>query len=145
MKPELVAQAIWVAAPILCNTAEQEEAKALFQLLSLPEDLLIRDLKNRLAKTKLDPGILDYSNIFEVNEALIRRIQSAKYISPDYMHVDGTSFSAPVVTAIIAQLLEVNPQLNPAQVRQILFSTAGRIEGVAPGRTALNLSFVMMA
>ena len=37
MKPELVAHAIWVAAPILCDTPEQEEAETLYQLLSLPE------------------------------------------------------------------------------------------------------------
>ena len=139
IKPELLAHAIWVAAPILCNTTEQEEAKALFQLLTLPEDRLIRDLKFILPKTKLDPGILDYGNIFEIRESLVKRIQTAKYISPDYMHVDGTSFSAPVVTAIIAQLLEVNPNLNPAQVRQILFSTARRIEGVAPERQGYGM------
>jgi hypothetical protein len=31
------------------------------------------------------------------------------------MHVDGTSFAAPIVLCVIAQLLEVNPGLTPAR------------------------------
>jgi len=45
------------------------------------------------------------------------------------MHVDGTSFAAPIVTSIIAQLLEANSELTPLAIREILFSTAHRIEG----------------
>jgi len=36
MKPELVAQAIWIAAPILPFTKEHQEAKALYHLLQQP-------------------------------------------------------------------------------------------------------------
>jgi serine protease AprX len=139
IKPELVAHAIWVAAPILRNTSEQEEAEALYQLLTLPDESLKTGLKKVFPKTKLESAILENNDISYIREVLKFRIQSAKYISPDYMHVDGTSFSAPVVTAIIAQLLEVNPQLSPAQVRQILFSTAKRIDGVAPERQGFGL------
>jgi serine protease AprX len=139
IKPELVAHAIWVAAPILRGTSEQEEAKAIFQLLTLPDESLKVGLKRVFPKTKLESAILESNDIGYIRGALKCRIQSAKYISPDYMHVDGTSFSAPVVTAVIAQLLEVNPQLNPAQVRQLLFSTARRIDGVAPERQGFGL------
>lgn len=55
------------------------------------------------------------------------RIQESKFISPHYMHVDGTSFAAPIVTSVIAQMLEIQPELTPAQVRRILFSTAKRL------------------
>ncbi len=96
MKPELIAPAIWIAAPILPGTAEQEEAEALH---------------------KINPP----------DEATLHRIQSGKYISSHYMHVDGTSFAAPIVSAVIAQMLEADPQLSPPQVREILFSTAKRI------------------
>jgi serine protease AprX len=38
--------------------------------------------------------------------------------------VDGTSFSAPIVAAIAAQMLEANPTLSPEQVKQMLVATA---------------------
>jgi serine protease AprX len=53
-----------------------------------------------------------------------------KYIHPHYQHVDGTSMAAPVVTSIVAQLLEANPELSPEQVKQLLMSTATPLEGV---------------
>lgn len=38
--------------------------------------------------------------------------------------VKGTSYSAPLVTALIARMLEVNPKLTPAQITKILQKTA---------------------
>jgi serine protease AprX len=43
---------------------------------------------------------------------------------PFYTTASGTSFSAPQVAATIAMMLEVNPNLTPAQVRDILQRTA---------------------
>ncbi|HEX8291988.1 MAG TPA: S8 family serine peptidase, partial [Pyrinomonadaceae bacterium] len=43
---------------------------------------------------------------------------------PFYTAGSGTSFSAPVVTGTIALMLEANPNLEPAQVRDILQRTA---------------------
>jgi serine protease AprX len=43
---------------------------------------------------------------------------------PYYVTGSGTSFSAPHVAGVIALMLEVNPQLTPAQVRDILQRTA---------------------
>jgi serine protease AprX len=43
---------------------------------------------------------------------------------PYYTTADGTSFSAPQVAGAIALLLEVNPSLTPAQVKDILQRTA---------------------
>ena len=139
MKPELVAHAIWVAAPILCDTPEQEEAETLHHLLSLTGNSFLQELEKRISKTKLDHTLLPGTEIHSKKEVIRSRIQSAKYISTHYMHVDGTSFSAPVVSAVIAQLLEANPQLTPAQVSQILFRTAKRIPGLAPERQGFGI------
>ena len=65
-----------------------------------------------------------------VINALKQRIQLCKYISPHYMHVDGTSFAAPIVSAVVAQLLEINPALTTPMIREILFSTAKRIQNI---------------
>ncbi len=43
---------------------------------------------------------------------------------PYYTTGSGTSFSAPHVAGVIALMLEANPQLTPAQVRDILQRTA---------------------
>jgi serine protease AprX len=43
---------------------------------------------------------------------------------PYYTTASGTSFSAPQVAGVIALMLEANPQLTPAQIRDILQRTA---------------------
>ncbi|MEO6455599.1 MAG: S8 family serine peptidase [Ginsengibacter sp.] len=134
MKPELVAHAIWIGAPILPGTKQQEESKALHYLLKQQDKNLRNELHKLFAKTELDDGVLSIDDASHLREIIIKRIQTCKYISPDYMHVDGTSFAAPIVSSVIAQLLEINPSLTPAQVRTILFSTAQRIEHVAAER-----------
>ena len=138
MKPELVAHAIWVAAPILCETKEQAEAAILYQLLSLSDDDLLEELNRKFSATQLDDVILKGNNIM-YKQIIKSRVQTAKYISPFYMHVDGTSFSAPVVSSVIAQLLEADPMLTPGQVRQILFKTAKRIADIPPERQGFGV------
>lgn len=110
MKPELVAHAIWIAAPILPGSQEHKDATLLYSSIE----------KNR-------------------NEELIARIQQAKYISGNYMHVDGTSFATPIVTSVIAQMLEANPSLTPKQIRSILFSTSKRLESILPERQGYGI------
>ena len=58
-----------------------------------------------------------------------------------YLADDGTSFAAPIVTSVIAHMLEVNPDLNPAQVKEILKTTARPVPGAdqhSAGAGALN-------
>jgi serine protease AprX len=134
MKPELVANAVWIAAPILPATTEQQEAAALYELNSCDDDHLKEKLKQRIAKTKLDDGLTDEQNIAITRQHIIDRIQQCKFISAHYMHVDGTSFAAPIVTAVIAQLLEAAPGLSPKMIRSVLFSTAKRLPGLPAER-----------
>lgn len=124
-KPELLAHAIWIAAPILPGTPEQKEAAALYGLLDLPDTELFQAVQQ--CKEAVPGLFTDADHQQGLRGRIIERIQTRKYISPHYMHVDGTSFAAPVVCAVIAQLLELNPGLDPAEIRQVLFSTASRI------------------
>jgi serine protease AprX len=139
MKPELVAHAIWIAAPILPGTKEQKEAELLYGLLKADDKSLLPELKTVVAQTGLDHSIAESNDIKLIRESIIRRIRACKYISPHYMHVDGTSFAAPVISAVIAQLLESNPGLSPAMVREILFSTAKRIESFPAERQGFGV------
>jgi serine protease AprX len=139
MKPELIAHSIWIAAPILPGTAEEKEAKLLHQLLSLEELKLPAALAAGYGHTKLNDSVYGSNDVTFIKQCIVRRIQEAKYISPAYMHVDGTSFAAPIVSAVIAQLLEVKPELTPMDVRSILFSTAKRISDQAAERQGFGV------
>ena len=139
MKPELLAHAIWVAAPILPGTKEQAESAALHELLKATDEELKDHLSKTYSQTQLDACILESDDVTFIRELLKKRIQTCKYISPHYMHVDGTSFAAPIVSSVIAQLLEANPQLTPASVREALFSMANRIEGLPAERQGYGL------
>jgi serine protease AprX len=99
-KPELVAPSIWVAAPVLPNSAIAQEAESLFRRCSQ-----------------------------EYPDAQ-RRIAALKLITPHYQHVEGTSFAAPIVASTIACLLEANPTLTPLLVRDVLKETAHLVPGV---------------
>jgi serine protease AprX len=45
--------------------------------------------------------------------------------------VDGTSFAAPIVSSISAQMIEAVPTLKPQQIKQILIKTAIRLPRVS--------------
>lgn len=49
------------------------------------------------------------------------------YASNNYTFTAGTSFSAPLVSGTIALMLAVNPNLTPAQIRNILLNTAQKV------------------
>jgi len=138
MKPELVAHAIWIAAPILPGTEEQQESELLHQLLELPDNQLFYGLQKINGHTGKDNSI-QTTDAAVIKESIRHRIQACKYISPHYMHVDGTSFAAPIVSSIIAQLLEINPALTPATIRTILFSTAKRLKNCPADRQGFGM------
>jgi serine protease AprX len=130
MKPELVAHAIWIAAPILPGSAEQQEALSLYELVKTPNELLFTKLQACIGQIKSEAALTRETPMEQIRAAIIDRIRKCKYIAPHYMHVDGTSFAAPIVCAVIAQLLEINPELTPAAIRHILFSSAKRISSI---------------
>jgi len=98
-KPDLVAPSIWVAAPVLPDTSVAHEAQELF---------VRREQKDASAH---------------------RRITELKLITPHYLHVEGTSFAAPIVSSAIACMLEANPALTPLLVRDVLKETAHPVPG----------------
>ena len=49
---------------------------------------------------------------------------------PYYSTLSGTSMAAPEAAGIVALILEVNPALTPAQVRNVLQITGRTISGV---------------
>ena len=51
---------------------------------------------------------------------------------PFYTHMSGTSMATPHVAGIVALMLEANPNLNPAQVKDIIERTASNMTGRLP-------------
>ncbi|NUP05172.1 MAG: S8 family serine peptidase [Polyangiaceae bacterium] len=127
-KPDLLAPAIWVPAPMLPGTLTAREAQPLFQLLSVLEELSAEhgfSERNQLSTAE------ERAQIGELMRVIVARIRKQKYISPDYQHVDGTSFAAPIAASVAAQMLEVAPRLTPDDIREGLCSTAERLADVA--------------
>lgn len=130
-KPELVAPSIWLAAPLLPGTTSAQQA-GLFSLLLQTDDA---DLAEVLAEHKGIDETLD--DAARLQPPLIRQLVAMKYhdqnvISESYKHVDGTSFSSPIVASIAAQLLEANPRLKPLEIKAILTRTAHRVDELRP-------------
>jgi serine protease AprX len=76
-------------------------------------------------------------------------LKRQKIVAAHYQHVDGTSFAAPIVTSIVAQMIQANPRLTPGAAKNILMSTADRISnapsirqgyGVVNARRAVGLA-----
>lgn len=128
-KPEVIAPAIWVVAPILPGTPTHDEAEFLTQLAQAED----RELAPMLAAK---PGMLEEldglrdEKPYLLRQAIDALVRDAKVISGDYKHVDGSSFAAPIVTSIVAQMLEANPALTPQRVKRILIDTARRVPGI---------------
>ncbi|MBK8257672.1 MAG: S8 family serine peptidase [Polyangiaceae bacterium] len=132
-KPELIAPSILVAAPILPNTPTASQAR-LYSMLDEAED-------DRLHAILSDhPGIDgELDSVRDRDSYLIRQLVAAKghegkVLSGHYKHVDGTSFAAPIVASVAAQMFEANPRLRPQEVKQILCATARRLPGIAAER-----------
>lgn len=120
-KPELIAPAIWIAGPILPGTDQYREASLLFRLLNASPRRAQLLLKKYRTIVKPMPKGATRRNYKAWARARIARM---KYVAPGYKHVDGTSFSAPIVGSVIAQMLEVHPLLTAADVKKILMETA---------------------
>ncbi|HEX8700721.1 MAG TPA: S8 family serine peptidase, partial [Myxococcaceae bacterium] len=132
-KPEVMAPAIWVVAPILPDTPTAQEADLLTLLDKTPDAELAQVLDKRggiireLDAVKNDEPYL-------IRQLIGSKLKDQKVVSGGYKHVDGTSFAAPIVTSIVGTMLEANPKLTPSEVKRILIDTARRLPNVAVER-----------
>jgi serine protease AprX len=134
LKPELLAPAIWLAAPMLPHTRVHNEGVFLCRLDQTISQLLQPHHEMDRAHTD-EPT----SQLEAMRRKLRKRMIEQKYIHPHYQHVDGTSMAAPLVSATIALMLEVNPMLSPAEVKQMLISTAMPLKGFPVNQSGAGL------
>ncbi len=128
-KPEVIAPGIWVAAPILPRTPTAEEAELYSQLDAAPDDKL-RSLLEQRAGIDED---LDQSGDLPIpllRQLITLKLREGNVINQHYKYVDGTSFAAPIVSSMVACMLEANPNLTPQQIKRILIATAERVSDI---------------
>ena len=138
-KPEIVAPGIWVAAPLLPGSPLFRES-AWIHLIRESDDEEVPGF----VRQALDSGVewpADMANwsVDRIRMEIDRLMKAHKLVAPFYQHVDGTSFSAPIVCSVVAQMLEANPELTPARIKQILTTTTDKIYGVPLERQGYGL------
>jgi serine protease AprX len=125
-KPELIAPGIWVAAPILPKTPTAEEAELYSQLHALTDEELRAAIELHAG---IDKDLDEAANlpIPLLRQLITIKLREGNVINQHYKYVDGTSFAAPIVSSIIACMLEANPHLTPQQIKRALIDTAERV------------------
>lgn len=125
-KPEIIAPSIWVPAPILPNTPTAQQAELLEKLNQATDSELHKIIReNPNIDAELDAA-LDRP-VHSIRQIILLKRRTEALITKNYKYVDGTSFAAPIVSSVIAQMLEANPKLTPQQIKRILISTAERL------------------
>ncbi|MDQ3373312.1 MAG: S8 family serine peptidase [Acidobacteriota bacterium] len=125
-KPEMVAPSIWVPAPILPNTPTAQQA-ALLEVLDKTGDADLHRIIGMNPNIEPDLDAAFDRPAYMIRQIIALKLRSENVITRYYKYVDGTSFAAPIVSSVAAQMLEANPYLTPQQIKRILISTAERL------------------
>jgi serine protease AprX len=152
-KPEVIAPGIWVAAPILPHTPTAEEAELYSKLYAAADEELRAIIESHAG---LDRDLDEASSLRLplLRQLITIKLREGNVINQHYKYVDGTSFAAPIVSSIIACMLEANPRLSPQQIKRILIETAERVPeievdrqgwGVVSARRAVELALALKA
>jgi serine protease AprX len=147
-KPEVIAPSIWVPAPILPNTPTAQQVE-LLKLLDQADDDRLHEIiaEHSGVDAELDAA-LDRP-VHSIRQIIALKMRAENVITAHYKYVDGTSFSAPIVSSLAAQMLEADPSLTPQQIKRILIDTAERLPnyeidrqgwGVIEARKAVEMS-----
>ena len=132
-KPEVIAPGIWVAAPILPHTPTAEEAE-LYSRLDLASDEELPALLEQYRGVDEDIDEAGDLRVPLLRQLITIKLREGNVINEHYKYVDGTSFAAPIVSSIVACLLEANPRLTPQQTKRILIDSAERVHDIEVDR-----------
>ena len=132
-KPEVIAPGIWVAAPILPRTPTAEEAE-LYSRLDTASDEELPVLLEEYRGIDKDLDQASDLRVPVLRQLITIKLREGNVINEHYKYVDGTSFAAPIVSSIVACMLQANPRLTPQQIKKILIDTAERVHDVEVDR-----------
>ena len=128
-KPEVIAPGIWVAAPILPHTPTAEEAEV-YSRLDAGSDEELPGLLEQYRGVDKDLDEASDLPIPILRQLITIKLREGNVINEHYKYVDGTSFAAPIVSSIVACMIEANPRLTAQQIKRILINTAERVHNV---------------
>lgn len=126
IKPEIIAPAMLVAAPILPATEDYKIAETLSLLANAP-DYAFRILLDEYWQKADLPDFIGFHGNDSARARIEEKLRDRKIVAAHYQHVDGTSFAAPVTASVVAQMIEANPRLTPLAIKNILISTAQKL------------------
>ena len=132
-KPEVIAPGIWVAGPILPHTPTAVEAHLYAQLDNAADEELREIIRAHAGVDKDIDGARDLP-VSLLRQLITIKLREGNVINEHYKFVDGTSFAAPIVSSIVACMVEADPKLTPQKVKRILIDTAERVDGVEVDR-----------
>src|SRR5437016_12275097 len=132
-KPELIRRGIWVAAPILPHTPTAAEAE-LYAKLDAASDEELPEILGQHAGIDKDLDTAASLRIPLLRQLITIKLREGNVINQHYKYVDGTSFAAPIVSSIVACMLEASPRLTPPQIKRILIDTAERVHDIEVDR-----------
>ncbi len=125
-KPEVIAPAIRVAAPILPGTPTAKQANLIAEL-AVADDHELTSIIDEHAGVDAELDAAKKLQPYQIRQVIATKRDAGKLVSKHYKEVDGTSFAAPIVSSVVAQMLEARPDLSPQAVKQILIHTAKRV------------------
>lgn len=130
IKPEVIAPAIAVPAPILPDTTNHKTALAVWDILSKPASEMNEALIAHIRAGNLPAPGYDITSTVKLKKYLYEQMARFQIIHPHYQLTEGTSMASPFVCSVIAQMIEADPEITPQEVKNILFETALKIPGV---------------
>lgn len=147
-KPDLLAPGVGIMAPSAANSQSELQNARNAPIAAAIANGPFEEV-SKLAQGLADKGKLPVAAL-KLAEPSLRKILAKLFATeptlgeanghPAYIAHDGTSEAAPIVTGVIANLFEANPNLTPDQVKEILYTTARPVAGdaAAVGRGAID-------
>lgn len=149
MKPDLVAPGEAIISTYSPGTEDSNVRSDRLQdtlkwLSSMPDEALMRvpDASLKLYGFA-DSTIERWKSSPTQARREIKRIFNATKSSPmvdnAYVGMPGTSMAAPIVSGVVAQMFNANPDLKPYEVMQILRMTADKMKGLKPEEQGMGM------
>ena len=133
-KPDVIAPALWLAGTLMPGTVQQRRAAALFALDAMSDDMLRTMATRTAAMGGFHGHVWSGDDVSLLRRAIDEAMNQDQIVAPYYKLVDGTSFAAPIVAGVVAQMIAAVPDLSPAAIKDILMRTARPLPDVAPTR-----------
>jgi subtilisin family serine protease len=126
LKPDLVAPGTNIISLKAEGSEIDKQAAAIKYIKELSDDKLSILPAGLYENFGLNPELVPKMSSDELRKFWNKKFSkiNINYVNENYISMQGTSMATPLTSGIIADMLEVNPQLSPAQIKDILTKTA---------------------